>query len=229
METDRIKILVVDDESDVLEFLRYNLEKEDFKVFTAKNGADGKDLAKKVKPDLIILDIMMPGLDGVEVCKELRDLPEFEDVLIIFLTARGEDYSQIAGFEVGADDYITKPIRPRVLIARIKALLKRKFKSTGKNNCIDIHPVHIDKNKRIVLINNKPVHIPKIEFELLVLLVSNPGRIFAREEIYLKIWGDDVVVSDRTLDVHIRKLREKIGKHLIKTVKGVGYGFNESA
>lgn len=227
MEMNKVKILIVDDEKDIIEFLKYNFEKEGFKVFSARNGTEGKIVATKEKPDLIILDIMMPGMDGVELCQELRDMPEFEDTLIIFLTARGEDYSQIAGFEVGADDYITKPVRPRVLIARVKALLKRKSKGVILDNKITFNDMIIDIDKREVVIDKESVHIPKIEFDLMVLLASYPGKIFSREEIYAKVWGNEVFVSDRTLDVHIRKLREKIGKHHIKTIKGVGYGFNE--
>ncbi|MCD4730212.1 MAG: response regulator transcription factor [Bacteroidales bacterium] len=222
-----IKILIVDDEKDIIEFLRYSFEKEGFQVFTARNGTDGKELALKSKPDLIILDVMMPGIDGVELCKELREIPQFEDTLIIFLTARGEDYSQIAGFEVGADDYITKPVRPRVLLARVNALLKRKSKIKVEENIIDVNFMQINRDRRDVILDGESVHIPKIEFDLLVLLASNPGKIFSREQIYSKIWGNEVFVSDRTLDVHIRKLREKIGNHHIKTIKGVGYGFNE--
>jgi len=227
MDKSNTKILIVDDEKDIIEFLQYNFEKEGYRVFTALNGSDGKTIARKENPELILLDIMMPGMDGVELCKELRELPEFEDTLIVFLTARGEDYSQIAGFEVGADDYITKPVRPRVLIARVKALLKRKSKTAAEDNRIDINSLIIDKDKREVILDNEAIHIPKIEFELLVLLASHPGKIFSREEIYARVWGNEVFVSDRTLDVHIRKLREKIGKDYIKTIKGVGYGFNE--
>lgn len=227
MEINKAKILLVDDEKDIIEFLKYNFEKEGFKVVSAQNGIDGKKIAMKEKPDLIILDIMMPGIDGVELCQDLRNQPELEDALIIFLTARGEDYSQIAGFEVGADDYITKPVRPRVLIARVKALLKRKTKGVYLDNKIELNDIVIDLDKREVVVMGKSVHIPKIEFDLLVLLASHPGKIFSREEIYAKVWGSEVFVSDRTLDVHIRKLREKIGKQHIKTIKGVGYGFNE--
>ncbi|MEZ5083537.1 MAG: response regulator transcription factor [Bacteroidales bacterium] len=227
MNTSNWKLLIVDDEKDIIEFLQYNFEKEGFKVFTAQNGSDGKSLAIKEKPDLILLDIMMPGIDGVELCKELREMPEFENTLIIFLTARGEDYSQIAGFDVGADDYITKPVRPRVLIARVKAMLKRKSKTKVDEHKLDMNTIVIDMDKREVVIEGKSIHIPKIEFEILILLASHPGKIFNREEIYRKVWGSEVFVSDRTLDVHIRKLREKIGKHHIKTIKGVGYGFNE--
>ncbi len=226
MDANQNKILIVDDEQDIIEFLKYNFEKEGFKVYTASNGNEGKKVAKKTKPDLIILDIMMPGMDGVELCQELRDIPEFENTLIIFLTAREEDYSQIAGFEVGADDYITKPIRPRVLIARVKALLKRKARGNVKYNRIEIDDLIIDIDKHEVTVSGESVHIPKIDFELLVLLVSYPGKIFAREEIYAKVWGSELYVGDRTLDVHIRKLREKIGDKYIKTIKGVGYGFN---
>ncbi len=227
MDTKNVKILIVDDENDIIEFLEYNFKKEGYKVYSARNGVEGKAMALKVKPDLIMLDIMMPGMDGVELCNELRYIPEFDNTLILFLTARGEDYSQIAGFEVGADDYITKPIRPRVLTARVKALLKRKSKQLSTENIIEVKSIVIDKDKRDVKVDDKSVHIPKIEFDLLVLLASSPGKIFTRDEIYLKIWGNDVYVSDRTLDVHIRKLREKIGKDFIKTIKGVGYGFND--
>ena len=227
MKAKNTKILIVDDEKDIIEFLEYSFEKEGYQVHTARNGVDGKQLALQVKPDLIILDIMMSGIDGVELCKELREIPEFEDTLIIFLTARAEDYSQIAGFEVGADDYITKPVRPRVLLARVQALLKRKTKTRVEENVIQTNFLEINQDRREVIYEGQAVHIPKIEFDLLVLLASNPGKIFNREEIYAKIWGNDVFVSDRTLDVHIRKLREKIGKDHIKTIKGVGYGFNE--
>ena len=227
METNNIKILIVDDEKDIIEFLKYSFEKEGFKIYTARNGKDGKELAIKSNPDLIILDVMMPGIDGVELCMELREIPQFEDTLIIFLTARGEDYSQIAGFDVGADDYITKPVSPRVLLARVNALLKRKAKTRTNENIIELNDIQINQDKRDVILEGKSIHIPKIEFDLLVLLATSPGKIFSREEIYTKIWGNEVFVSDRTLDVHVRKLREKIGTHYIKTVKGVGYGFNE--
>jgi two-component system, OmpR family, alkaline phosphatase synthesis response regulator PhoP len=227
MENTGIKILIVDDEKDILEFLQYNFEKEGYSVFTALNGVEGRKIAVKENPDLVILDIMMPGLDGVELCKDLREMPEFENTLIVFLTARGEDYSQITGFEVGADDYITKPVRPRVLMARVNALLKRKIKGKALDNVIDVSSISIDRDKREVIVEGRPVHIPKIEFDLLVMLASSPGKIFSRDDIYSKVWGNEVYVSDRTLDVHIRKLREKIGKDYIKTIKGVGYGFND--
>lgn len=226
MASEEIKIVVVDDEDDILEILKFNLEKEGYKVYTASNGIEGKKVAKKVKPDLMILDVMMPEMDGIELCNELRELPEFDDVLIIFLSARGEDYSQIAGFVVGADDYITKPVRPRVLVARIKALLKRRVKPKAEESLIRVNGLQIDLGKRDVQIDGRSIHLPKIEFELLTLFASNPGKVFSREVIYSKIWGHEVLVSDRTLDVHIRKLREKIGNERIKTIKGVGYGFN---
>lgn len=222
------KILIVDDEKDILEFLKYNFEKEGYEIHCADNGVKGKKMALKVQPDLMILDIMMPEMDGVELCSQLREIPDFDDTIIIFLTARNEDYSQIAGFEVGADDYITKPIKPKVLLARVKALLKRKGKKSKKqDHIIDLGDFSINKDKRDVVIGGKSIHLPKMEFELLALFASHPGRIFAREEIYSRVWGNDVIVSDRTLDVHIRKLREKIGDNMIKTIKGVGYGCNE--
>ncbi|MEA3477678.1 MAG: response regulator transcription factor [Bacteroidota bacterium] len=226
MDTKNVGILLIDDEQDVLDFLKYNFEKEGFYVYTANDGESGKALAEQLKPELIILDVMMPGIDGMEVCRELRQLPKMDDTLIIFLTARGEDYSEIAGFEVGADDYITKPVRPRVLIARTKALLKRKLKSKPLRNIIELRNILIDKDKREVVIEGTPLHLPKMEFDLLVMMASKPGKIFSRDELYFKIWGAEVVVGDRTLDVHIRKLREKIGSHFIKTVKGVGYGYD---
>ena len=219
METDQIRIVIVDDEKDILEFLRYNLEKEGYKVYTASNGIDGKEIARKVNPDLIVLDVMMPGIDGIELCNELRELPEFKETLIIFLSARAEDYSQIAGFEVGADDYITKPVSPRVLIARIKALLKRKSQTKVADNVINLGSLIIDRDKRKVIVDKQSIHIPKIEFDLLVLFASSPGKIFLRDEIYAKIWGSSVFVSDRTLDVHIRKLRKNIGNHYIKQLR----------
>ncbi len=224
MEEKANKILVVDDEPDILEFVSYNLKKEGFRVLTAPDGHSAIKLAKDNDPDLIILDIMMPGLDGVEVCRQLRELPLFQNTLIIFLTARSEDYSEIAGFDVGADDYITKPIRPRVLIARIKALLKRKQREDLQTQLLTVGDLTIDVAKRIVEKDSTKINLPKKEFELLRLLASKPGKIFTRDEIYLKIWGNNIQVGDRTLDVHIRKLREKIGEKYIKTSKGIGYG-----
>lgn len=225
MENDQFKILIVDDEDDILQFIRYNLEKENFQVSIATNGKKGLLLAEKENPDLIILDIMMPEMDGVEVCRQLRANPKFQHTIITFLTARGEDYSQIAALDVGGDDYITKPIRPRVLISRIKALLRRKERSGDKpsGNILKINDLTIDKEKVVVQINGKVIDLAKKEFELLSLLASQPGKVFTREEIFRKIWGNDVIVGNRTIDVHIRKLREKIGDQYIKTSKGVGY------
>ena len=219
------KILLVDDEQDVLEFMKYNLEKEGFWVYTATNGADGIQLAKKVRPHLIVLDLMMPVKDGITTCRELRTMPEFKNTLITFLTARDEDYSQIAGLESGADDYITKPIKPKVFISRVNALMRRLEESTFANN-IKVANIEIDKEKYIVIKEGKEITLPRKEFELLGLLASRPGRVFKREEILNKVWGNDTIVGDRTIDVHIRKLREKIGEELFKTIKGIGYKFD---
>lgn len=221
------KILLVDDEPDILEFISYNLKKEGYKVYTALNGDKALDIAYEKNPDLIILDIMMPGIDGVEVCKQLRSKKNFENTLIVFLTARGEDYSEIAGFEAGADDYITKPIRPRVLLARIHALLSRSQRKSIVGNFIKVNDLLIDANNYTVKLKDEVILLPKKEFEILLLLGSKPGKIFTRDEIYLNVWGNSIYVGDRTLDVHIRKLREKIGNHYIKTSKGVGYGIFE--
>jgi two-component system alkaline phosphatase synthesis response regulator PhoP len=215
------KILLVDDEPDILLLLKYNLEKEKFLVRTASNGREGIEVAKDFLPDIIVLDVMMPEMDGIEACIELRELPELKNVLITFLTARGEDYSQIAGFESGADGYITKPIKPRVLVSRLKALLRRKHGVVVPDE--ENEGLKIDRNRYIVTVQGEEINLPKKEFELLDLLMSKSGDIFTREVILDTVWGSDIVVGDRTIDVHIRKLREKIGGHYIKTVKGVGY------
>jgi two-component system alkaline phosphatase synthesis response regulator PhoP len=225
MEMNDFKILLVDDEQDVLEFMKYNLEKEGFWVYTATNGVDGIQMAKKIHPHLIVLDLMMPVKDGIATCRELRAMNEFKHTLITFLTARDEDYSQIAGFESGADDYITKPIKPKVFISRINALFRRLEEKAVPNN-IKIGNIEIDKEKYIVIKNGQEINLPRKEFELLGLLASKPGRVFKREEILNKVWGNDTIVGDRTIDVHIRKLREKIGEDLFKTVKGIGYKFD---
>jgi two-component system alkaline phosphatase synthesis response regulator PhoP len=228
MKNEDVKILIVDDEQDILEFIEYNLLKEGYQVTTANNGREGLKVAKEIQPNLIILDIMMPGLDGVEVCRELRAMPEFNDTIIAFLTARSEDYSQIAGFEVGGDDYITKPIRPRVLTSRIGALLRRTAnfdQQQEEDKIIKVADLIIDKEKVLVYRNDESIVLAKKEFELLGLLVSKPGKVFSRDEIFSKIWGSDVIVGNRTIDVHIRKLREKIGDHYIRTIKGIGYKF----
>ena len=225
MVTMQHKILLVDDEADILEFLSYNLKKEGYIVFTANNGKEAVAIAKKENPQLIILDVMMPDMDGIETCREIRELPGLKDVMIAFLTARNEDYSQIAGFEVGADDYINKPIKPRVLISRIKALLRRSGTSTIPTNKADMGGIKIDRERYLVLKDDVEFNLPKKEFELLDLLASKPGKVFTREVILDKVWGGDVIVGDRTIDVHIRKLREKLGEDFIKTVKGIGYKF----
>ncbi len=222
-------ILLVDDEPDILEFVSYNLKKEEFKVIKASNGAEGLKKAIKEKPHLILLDVMMPGMDGIETCDQIRKTPGLENTLIAFLTARGEDYSQVAGFDAGADDYITKPIKPKVLISRIKALLRRYAQSGSSEieaeNIQDFGLLFIDLDKYQVRLKNQKLDLPRKEFELLTLLTSKPGKVFHRDEILDKIWGNEVVVGGRTIDVHIRKLREKIGEKFIKTVKGVGYKF----
>lgn len=232
MSEEKFKILLVDDELDILEFLSYNLEKEGFIVYTAKNGKEALKVAEKKTPHLIILDVMMPEMDGIAACEELRKMPSLNSTLIAFLTARGEDYSQIAGFEAGADDYITKPIRPKVLISRVKALLKRTGEATvvavvEDPNLVNIGNLLIDKERYLIRIDDIEMVLPRKEFELLSLLVSKPGKVFTREEIYSSVWGENVVVGDRTIDVHIRKLREKIGNDHIKTLKGIGYKFVE--
>jgi two-component system alkaline phosphatase synthesis response regulator PhoP len=227
-EANEFKILIADDEPDILEFVSYNLNKEGYQVSTAKNGAEAIELAKKIKPHLILLDIMMPELDGVEVCRELRSNPDFKNTIIAFLTARSEDYSQIVGFEVGGDDYITKPIRPRVLTSRISALLRRysNAPSDGSDkDIIKIADLTIDKTKVLVYKNEEEIVLAKKEFELLFLLASKPGKVFTREEIFKIVWGNDVIVGNRTIDVHIRKIREKVGEDYIKTIKGIGYKF----
>lgn len=223
---ENFKILIVDDEPDIIEFIQYNLTKEGYRVFSAKNGKEALQKAKEVVPDLVLLDIMMPEIDGIEVAKELRESPELHQIIIAFLTARNEDFTQIAAFEAGGDDYITKPIRPRVLVSRIKALLRRKNAEVVSNNRAQFGELAIDKEKYLVYRGGTPLQLTKKEFGLLSLLSSKPGRVFTRDEIFHHIWGTDLIVGDRTIDVHIRKLREKIGEDFIYTVKGVGYKFN---
>ncbi|HPB05359.1 MAG TPA: response regulator transcription factor [Prolixibacteraceae bacterium] len=224
------KILLVDDEIDILEFISYNLEKEGYKVYTAQNGKDAIRIAEKKEPDLIILDVMMPEMDGIVTCEEIRKIPKLKSTIIAFLTARSEDYSQIAGFEAGADDYITKPIRPKVLISRVKALLKRtqvveEEEKVADDTTINIGSLSIDRERYMISVAGQEMILPRKEFELLSLLASKPGKVFTREEIYSSVWGEQVIVGDRTIDVHIRKLREKIGEDHIKTLKGIGYKF----
>ncbi len=228
MEKNKYKILLVDDEADVLEFVGYNLKREGYTVYTAQNGEDAIKQAKEVLPHLTLLDVMMPKMDGMETCEELRKIPEVKDSIIVFLTARGEDYSQIAGFDAGADDYVTKPVKPKVLISRIKALLRRQSPQNEKDtpgNKIELDNLIIDKDRYVVITDKEEVTLPKKEFELLSLLSSKPNKVFTRDEIFTQIWGNNVIVGDRTIDVHVRKIREKIGLKNIKTVKGVGYKF----
>ncbi len=217
------KILLVDDENDILEFVSYNLTKEGFQVLTCNNGREAIKIAQKENPDLIILDVMMPEMDGIEACHELRKIDKLKDTLIMFLSARGEDYSQVAGFDAGADDYVSKPIKPRLLVSRVKAILRRKSGKTEEGETQG--NIKIDREKYLVYKENEEFSLPKKEFELLALLFSKPGNVFTRDVILENVWGDDVVVGDRTIDVHIRKLREKLGDELIKTIKGVGYKF----
>lgn len=223
METKAKKILVADDESDILEIIQYNLVREGYEVFTAKDGNDALDKARELHPDLIILDIMMPYKTGVEVCRILRTNDAFDDVLIIFLTALNDEASQVKGLESGADDYISKPISPKVLVSRVNAVFRRLHKEAGKT--IELGSIAIDPEKFLVTINNNDVMLAKKEFELLYLLASRPGRVFLRNEILSQVWGNDVIVGDRTIDVHIRKIRQKLGVDCITTVKGVGYKF----
>ena len=222
---DNIKILVVDDEEDILEFLSYNLRAEGYDVIVADNGILAIELAKQEQPSLIILDVQMPDMDGITTCEEIREIPSLKETVVTFLTARSEDYSQIAGFEAGADDYITKPIRPKVLVSRVKALLKRRGITKDTNAIIELGDIFIDKEKHLTIYKGQQVIFAKKEFKLLKLLISKPGKVFTREEILEKVWGTDIIVGDRTIDVHIRKLREKLADHYIKTVKGVGYKF----
>ncbi len=230
MNIENYKVLLVDDEPDILEFISYNMRKEGFQVLTANNGQEALKIAEAETPELIILDVMMPGMDGIETCEELKRVPALKNTIVAFLTARGEDYSQIAGFDAGADDYITKPVKPKVLISRAKALLKR-YRSEDiaekelENHILNIGDLSIDRERYLVINAGQELVLPKKEFELLELLVSKIEKVFTRDEIYNAVWGDNIIVGDRTIDVHIRKLREKIGQDHIKTIKGVGYKY----
>jgi len=227
MSNESIKILLVDDEPDILEILSYNLSSEGYSISTASNGVEAVKKAKKFLPHLIIMDVMMPEMDGIEACEKIRILPELRDTIITFLTARGEDYSQVAGFEAGADDYITKPIKPKVLVSKIKSLLRRLNDATPdvSSELIKIGELTIDREAYKIISKGIEIVLPRKEFELLSLLASKPGKVFKRDEILDKVWGNEVVVGGRTIDVHIRKLREKIGDDSFKTIKGVGYKF----
>jgi two-component system alkaline phosphatase synthesis response regulator PhoP len=227
MNNDTIKILLVDDEPDILEILSYNLIAEGYTVLTAANGLEAVKSAKKNQPHLIIMDVMMPEMDGIEACGQIRAFPELKGTIITFLTARGEDYSQLAGFEAGADDYITKPIKPKILVSKIKALLRRLNEATPMDDSelIKVGDLTIDRDAYKIIYKGNELVLPRKEFELLSLLASKPGKVFKRDEILDKVWGNEVVVGGRTIDVHIRKLREKIGDDSFKTIKGVGYKF----
>ncbi|MEW7280995.1 response regulator transcription factor [Aquimarina sp. 2201CG1-2-11] len=225
MNTKDITILLVDDEPDILEIVGYNLSAEGYNVITAENGVEAVKVAKKKKPHLVILDVMMPEMDGIEACEQIRKLPDLQNIIITFLTARGEDYSQVAGFDAGADDYITKPIRPKVLVSKVKALLRRLKEEESTNSEIKIGNLVINRDEYKIIKDKSEIILPRKEFELLSLLASRPGKVFKREDILDKVWGNEVIVGGRTIDVHIRKLREKIGDDSFKTIKGVGYKF----
>ena len=225
MKKKNTRILLVDDEPDILEIIGYNLSTEGYQVITAENGIEAISQAKKHKPHLIILDVMMPEMDGIEACENLRGTPDLSETVITFLTARGEDYSQVAGFEAGADDYITKPIKPKVLISKVKALLRRFKEREEEDTTMKIGNLTINREEYKILKGKQEIILPRKEFELLALLASKPGKVFKREDILDRVWGNEVVVGGRTIDVHIRKLREKIGDERFKTVKGVGYKF----
>lgn len=223
MKNKDIKILLVDDDADILEIVGFNLEAENYQVFTAKNGKEALIIAKKEIPNLVILDVMMPEMDGIETCENLRKIPGLNSTIITFLTARGEDYSQVAGFDVGADDYITKPIKPKLLVSKVKALLRRVKEDMTAEDVLKIGNIEINREEYKIVKDNVEIILPRKEFELFYLLASKPGKVFKREEILDKVWGSEVIVGGRTIDVHIRKLREKIGDDLFKTIKGVGY------
>ena len=225
MKKSDIKILLVDDEPDILEIVGYNLKNEGYQVFTAENGAEGVKVAKKITPHLILLDIMMPEMDGIEACEKIRKINSLENVIISFLTARGEDYSQVAGFDAGADDYITKPVKPKVLVSKVKSLLRRLKKTEEQDTSTKIGDIVINREEYVVFKGDRKIVLPKKEFELFSLLTSKPGKVFKREIILDSVWGNEVIVGGRTIDVHIRKLREKIGNDFFKTIKGVGYKF----
>jgi Response regulators consisting of a CheY-like receiver domain and a winged-helix DNA-binding domain len=224
---ERNKILLVDDEEDILEFLSFALKKEGFEVYTATNGLQAIEVAKQILPKLILLDVMMPQMDGVETCTRLRQIKELNDTMIVFLTARGEDYSQIAGFEAGADDYVCKPINPKVLVSRLKAILRRGSVQKEGNDVIRLNDIVIDLARYTVMTKEGEMRLPRKEFQLLVLLASNPNKVFTRDEIYSKVWEDGVIVGERTIDVHIRNLRDHLQIDKIKTYKGVGYKYEE--
>ena len=225
MNNSDIKILLVDDEPDILEIVGYNLKNEGYSVYTACNGIEAVKSAKKITPNLILLDIMMPEMDGIEACEKIRTVKSLENTLIAFLTARNEDYSYVAGFDAGADDYITKPIKPKVLISKVKSLLRRLKAESQEDSSVKVGDITINRDEYLIFKDDKKIFLPRKEFELFSLLTSKPGKVFKRETILDSVWGNEVVVGGRTIDVHIRKLREKIGDNHFKTIKGVGYKF----
>lgn len=229
MKKKEIKILLVDDEPDILEIVGYNLSQEGYNIITANNGKEAIVKAKKEKPHLIIMDVMMPEMDGIEACGNIRKIPELENTIITFLTARSEDYSQLAGFDAGADDYIAKPIKPKILVSKVKALLRRLKEKEEKKDVLNVNGIEINREEYKIVKEGQEIILPKKEFELFYLLATKPGKVFTREEILDKVWGNEVIVGGRTIDVHIRKLREKLGDDFFKTIKGVGYKieFNE--
>lgn len=220
-------VLLVDDDADILDLLKYNLEKEGFKVYCASNGEEGVELAKLVQPALILLDVMMPVMDGIEACQQIREIKTTKEPLIAFLTSRSEDYSQIAGFNAGGDDYITKPIRPRLLVSKIESLLRRYDQNNSIESETNVSDLIVNREKYFIELNGVKLTLPKKEFELLEILAQNPGKVYTRDQILAQVWGNDTIVGERTIDVHIRKLREKLGNDYIRTVKGVGYTFAE--
>ena len=225
MKKKDIKILLVDDEPDILEIIGYNLSQEGYHIITASNGKEAVAKAKKELPQLIIMDVMMPEMDGMEACEAIRKIPELSHTIITFLTARSEDYSQVAGFDAGADDYIAKPIKPKLLVSKVKALLRRLKEEEQNSETLNVGGIEINREAYKIITEDKEIVLPRKEFELFYLLASKPGKVFTREEILDKVWGNEVIVGGRTIDVHIRKLREKIGDELFKTIKGVGYKF----
>ncbi len=225
MKKKEIKILLVDDEPDILEIIGYNLSQEGYQIVTAKNGREAISKAKKELPHLIIMDVMMPEMDGMEACENIRKIPELSHTIITFLTARSEDYSQVAGFDAGADDYIAKPIKPKLLVSKVKALLRRLKEVETNSATLNVGGIEINRETYKIIKDGEEIVLPRKEFELFYLLASKPGKVFTREEILDKVWGNEVVVGGRTIDVHIRKLREKIGEDVFKTIKGVGYKF----
>ena len=225
MKKKDIKILLVDDEPDILEIIGYNLSQEGYQIITAKNGKEAITKAKKELPQLIIMDVMMPEMDGMEACEAIRKIPELSHTIITFLTARSEDYSQVAGFDAGADDYIAKPIKPKLLVSKVKALLRRLKEAEQNSQTLNVGGIEINREAYKIVKDETEIVLPRKEFELFYLLASKPGKVFTREEILDKVWGNEVIVGGRTIDVHIRKLREKIGEELFKTIKGVGYKF----